>query len=206
MHEISQQLTWLIHSLQTNFILVMSILGILWCVQIINFLVQYRLNRLGLVPRSPNGLIGIITSPFLHGNFSHLFFNSIPLFILISFIMLDGLPAFISITLVITLLSGIAVWCFGRRAMHVGASGLLMGYWGYLILNAFSHPSVITVLLIIVCLFYFGGFLASLFPEEGTSWESHAFGLLAGLATNHYHLASDVLPFVMKILPPTLAT
>jgi membrane associated rhomboid family serine protease len=205
MDGISQQFTWLINSLQTNFFLVISMLCLLWCIQIINFLLQYRLNHLGLLPRTASGLIGIITSPFLHGNFSHLFFNSIPLFVLISFIMLDGLPAFISVTIVITLLSGAAVWCFGRKAIHVGASGLLMGYWGYLILNAFAHPSVVTVLLIVVCLFYFGGFLASLFPEEGTSWEGHVFGLLAGLATSHYHLASDVLPFVIKMLPPTLA-
>ncbi|MCD8499823.1 MAG: rhomboid family intramembrane serine protease [Gammaproteobacteria bacterium] len=101
------------------------------------------------------GLIGIFTSPFLHGSFTHLLFNCIPLFLLMNLLLLAGLDQFIVISLLIIVISGLCVWLVGRPALHVGASGLIMGYWGYLMINAILYPSIITVLLIIFCFLLF---------------------------------------------------
>lgn len=155
----------------------------LWVIHFINILLGYRLNILGVYPRSVWGLIGIPCFSFLHGGFSHLFFNSIPLLVLINFMLLGGMQKFINISFTIMLISGGALWLFGRRAIHIGASCLVMGYFGYLLVNAYQHPSLLTIILALVCLYYFGGLLGSFFPtEEKVSWEGHLFGFLAGLA------------------------
>jgi membrane associated rhomboid family serine protease len=185
MTEILPQLQYLLNALKANIGLSLLILGVFWGIHFINLLLGYRLNRLGIYPRHLLGLPGIITSPFLHGDFNHLFFNSIPLLVLINLLLLYGLANFISVTLMIVILSGGAIWLLGRKGFHVGASSLIMGYWGYLLVNAYENPSVVTAVLAVVCLYYFGGLIINLFhAEEGASWEGHVFGFLAGVATN----------------------
>lgn len=154
----------------------------LWLIHVVNFFLGYRLNVFGIYPRHPLGLIGIAASPFLHGNVNHLLFNSIPLFILMNFILLQGEQKFLCINLTVILFSGLVTWLFGRRALHIGASGVVMGYWSYLLVNAYQHPSLMAFILAIVCIYYFGGLFLSLLPaEEKVSWEGHVFGFLGGL-------------------------
>jgi len=157
--------------------------GVLWVIHIINFLLRYKLNSLGLLPRRIRGIPGIIFSPFLHGSFTHLFLNSIPLFVLLDFILMGGMHSAILVTVYIVLISGILLWLFGRNGNHIGASGLIMGYLAYLLINAYEYPSIKTVVLGIICAYYFGGLVLSIFPkEERTSWEGHLFGFIAGIA------------------------
>ncbi len=158
------------------------LVGVVWLIFFASVLTRYRLNVLGIYPRHWFGLPGIFCHPFLHGNFNHSFFNSIPLLVLVDFLLIEGLPHFIKVSLTIIVLSGIAIWCVGRRGIHIGASSLIMGYWSYLLVNAYRNPSVATIILAIVCLYYFGGFLFDLFPRaEKVSWEGHLCGFLAGL-------------------------
>lgn len=160
------------------------VLLVLWVIQTVNFACHYKLNNLGLVPRKIRGLPGIVLSPFLHGNFNHLFFNSIPLFVLQDFIFIDkGIHQGAMIALIIILISGVLLWLFGRRGVHIGASGIIMGYLAYLLVNAYQHPSPKTLLLGGVCIYYFGGLLLGLFPQKKyVSWEGHLFGFAAGIA------------------------
>jgi membrane associated rhomboid family serine protease len=189
MSNLSTQLQTLAFSIQLNMHFLFLCLAILWGIQIINFGLMYRLNILGILPRDPRGIIGIVLAPMLHGGFNHLFFNCIPLFILANFILIQGQLEFIYITLLITLLSGIAVWLCGRKSLHVGASGLIMGYWGFLFINAITNPSITSIFLVFICFYYFGGFITSLLPtEESVSWESHLFGLIAGVAVDYFQL------------------
>lgn len=168
--------------------------AILWAVNIVNWMTGSRLNWLGIYPRHWIGLLGIFFSPFLHQNFTHLFFNSIPLFALGLAILAKGLPIFIEVTLVVVILGGFLVWLFGRSAIHIGASGLVSGYFGFILVTAYSNPSFTSFLLALIVAYYFGGIFLGLFPEEEkVSWESHLFGFLAGVGT----------PFIPydKILP-----
>lgn len=163
----------------------------------INFLLCYSFNILGILPRTWAGIPGIILAPLLHGSFSHLFFNSLPLFLLINLVLFEGMPTFLVITGLITFLSGAGTWCFGRRAYHIGASGLILGYAGYLMLNAILKPSVVSLLLIIFYFYYLGALLSSLIPKEDcASWEGHIFGLLAGLSVRYFNLADDLLSWL----------
>lgn len=183
MNNLISQLQFTLEAIKSNIPTALFIVFILWCIHFINLLLGYRLNYLGIYPRHLAGIPGIIFCPFLHDGFNHLFFNSIPLFVLISLVLLHGFDSFVCVTLYIVLLSGAAIWLFGRRAIHVGASSLIMGYWGYLLTDAIRHPSVMTWILGAICVYYFGGLALNLFHmEKKVSWEGHVFGFLAGLA------------------------
>ena len=173
--------------IKANQYIVLYAIGIIWLIQIINFILGYRLNILGIYPRKIPGLIGIVFAPFLHGSFNHLFFNTIPLYVLANFVLLGGIDKLYCVTCLVVLVSGFLVWCFSRSGIHVGASALIMGYFGFLATNAYYHANVMSILLIIVSLYYFGGLVSSLLPslEKNVSWEGHIFGFGAGILATY---------------------
>lgn len=178
-----QQIT---ESLKENLPFLLCFIGLLWGIQIINAILKYRLNILGIYPRHLLGLPGIIFSPFLHGSFSHLIFNTLPLFILTNFVMINGKSMFYQVSAIIILIGGLGIWLFGRKGFHVGASTLIMGYLGYTLFNAVLHHSLLTILLAFVCIYYLGGLLLNLFPAEArTSWEGHVFGFIGGILATY---------------------
>lgn len=184
MQDFFQNLILTFSILKLNLPIVLSFLGLLWGIHIINWILGYRLNILGIYPRHPLGLIGIFTSPFLHGHFNHIFFNSIPFVILASFVLLEGLHQFLLISAIIIILSGLGIWIFGRKSIHIGASSLIMGYLGYCLVNAYYNVNVVSVGVALVCLYYFASLLFSIFPSDvKVSWEGHLFGLTAGIAS-----------------------
>lgn len=160
----------------------LMVLAGLWVFNYANWLTGSKLNKFGIRPRRLKGLIGIPLAPFLHGNFNHLLFNSMPFFFLGLFIMSLNLQLFYFSTVVITLLSGLGVWLVGRRGIHLGASALISGYFGLILVSAYEKPTFATVFCAAIAMYYFGGILLSLFPtEEKTSWEGHLSGFLAGV-------------------------
>jgi membrane associated rhomboid family serine protease len=176
-------ITQLFNTLRENALSALVIIGLLWGIHLLNILSRKRLNRLGIYPRHIAGLPGIVCSSFLHGGFDHLFFNSVPLFVLLDFMLTTGVQQCLQITLIIIVISGSLTWLFGRRGIHIGASSLIMGYLSYLLVDAYQYPSIKAWALGAICLYYFGSFLFSIFPsEEKTSWEGHLFGLMAGIA------------------------
>lgn len=179
---VTQQLTIAIAALKANALISMMLVGWLWGIHLINVLVGMRLNWLGLRPRRLSGLIGVITSPFLHGDFNHLFFNSIPLFILIDFMFAVTAQSFWPITVAIVIVSGVATWVFGRNGIHIGASSLVMGYWGFLLAIAFYQPSIMNIILVVIMLYYLGGLALNLLPTaERVSVEGHILGAISGV-------------------------
>lgn len=174
----------LVYDMQQHMLWVLMWLGVLWGINLLNWLLGSWLNILGLYPRSIFGLIGIVTSPILHGNFNHLFFNSVPLFVFSNLILLYGFPTFYCVTFLVVLISGVLVWLFGRKAIHIGASGVVMGYWSYLLANVVQQQTAMALILGAVSIFYFGGlFLALVSSDEGVSLEGHVAGFVAGIAS-----------------------
>jgi len=182
LEQLLDQFRHIVQSFINNFHFTFKIILIFIFIQILNKFLSYRLNQLGILPRKARGLPGILLSPFLHGDFSHLFLNMIPLFILMNFILVFGDEKFFIISIFIIIIGGLGVWAFGRKALHIGASGLVFGYWGYLLTNAFVHFSVLTIILAVICLYYFGGMVIGLFPKSNEeSFEGHLFGAVAGV-------------------------
>ncbi len=169
---------------QIHLPLLFCVLGGLLAIHIINALLGYRLLALGIYPRKISGLLGVICSPFLHGNFNHLFFNAIPLFVLMDFMLIYSEKVWLSATCSIMLISGLLTWLLGRKAFHVGASAVITGYWGFLVFFMIQQPSIISLILGVLCLYYFAGIFFGILPlRESTSWEGHLFGLVAGVFT-----------------------
>ncbi len=160
----------------------LMVLAALWVFNYINWATGSKLNKFGIRPRKPIGLIGIPLAPFLHGNFNHLLFNSMPFFFLGLFIMSLDPKLFYQSTVIISILAGLGVWVVGRRGIHIGASALISGYFGLIMVSAYQRPTIATFFCAAIALYYFGGILLSLFPtEEKTSWEGHLCGFLAGI-------------------------
>lgn len=171
------------HSLYNwQFILSVTLgIGILQC---LNMLIGYRLNALGVLPRTSHGIWGIFFCHFLHANWRHYFFNAFPLFVLGTLLLTYGQALFIQISLLLMIMSGTLIWLFGRRAIHIGSSALVMGYWGLILSHAYQTRSAVSIVLAGLCLLYFSGFLFSMLPQKKTSWEGHLFGVISGVVVS----------------------
>ncbi|MGI9281829.1 MAG: rhomboid family intramembrane serine protease [Endozoicomonas sp.] len=155
---------------------------ILAALEVINIVTGRSLNSYGLIPRDTStGWIGIFTSPFLHGSLLHFFSNIVPFAIFSVLVLQHGLIRYILVTIVCILLSGALVWCFGRPGVHVGASGLIYGYFGFLLLAGIFSRKIKLILISVFVGIAYGGLIFGVLPGVPyISWESHLFGLLAG--------------------------
>ena len=157
-----------------------------WVVGVINFAyLGSGLNRLlGIRPRQPHGLLGILFSPFLHRNAAHLIANTLPFAILGWLVLLQGLDNFYALSVAILLVSGLGTWIFGRAAIHLGASGLIFGYLGYLIARGYLEVTLMTLGLAFVVMLLYGDQFWTMLPDSDDttlSWEGHMFGFLGGV-------------------------
>ena len=156
--------------------------SILVGIHLLNTLLGGRLCVLGIVPRTWHGLVGVLWAPWLHINFEHLISNCIILFALSSMVALSGQAVLVWVLMCGLLLGGFLTWCFGRSAVHVGASGVVMACWGFLLCTAYHSPGLISVSVACVGLYYFGGLVLHVLPMgRHDSWEGHLFGFLAGV-------------------------
>jgi membrane associated rhomboid family serine protease len=193
MQSLANELDFIVQSSKLNAAASLNYVGLLFIIHAANALVGYRLNIFGIHPRHLLGLPGILLAPFLHGSWNHLFFNCVPLFIFINLLLTQGYLAFIDTSMCIIVGSGALTWLVGRPGVHVGASGVIMGYWGFILFSAYTMPGSQTLILGAMCCYYFGGLITNLAPtEEGVSWEGHICGCAAGMLTAwlpyEYHL------------------
>ena len=164
---------------------IVCLVASLWIVHLADVLLPMDLNLYGLVPRTAWGLIGIPLMPFLHGSWSHLIGNTIPLCILL-FILLSSRRDYIKVILGIVIVGGFLLWCFGRSRTHVGASGLVYGLVAFLMASGFMERKPAAIFVAILVGFLYGAtLLLGVSPLAGASvsWEGHLFGAIAGVGT-----------------------
>jgi len=159
-----------------------ALVAAIWLVQCINALTKYRLNRtFGLRPRDRNGLVGILLMPLLHANATHASANTYPLVALGALMGLSGEHNLAAASGFIVLAGGSAVWLFARNALHVGASGLIFGWFGYLLARAWVEANFQSLAIAMAVAFSYGTLVWGMLPRAGrVSWEAHLFGALAG--------------------------
>lgn len=152
-----------------------------WLVEITEFLLDFNLHNFGIYPRTLHGLSGILLSPFLHGNFTHLISNT-PTFIVLAACILFFFPQTAYQVMIYTyLITGIGVWLFARSSYHIGASGLIYGFAAFLFFSGIFRKDVRSMAISLIMAFLYGGMLYGLIPgNQGVSWESHMIGALAG--------------------------
>lgn len=155
---------------------------IIWVVELLNLVLDHRISKWGILPRTPRGLIGIPLSPFLHFGIGHVLLNTVPFVILGGFVIRRGVREFIELSFFIIFVTGAATWLLGRSAYHVGASGLIFGYFGFLVASGWYERSPSSIIIACFTVFLYGGILWGLLPVFAhVSWEGHLFGLLAGI-------------------------
>lgn len=153
-----------------------------WLVLLMQFVLPVNLNQLGVYPRTISGLIGIITSPFLHGGVSHLLSNTFPILILGTSMFYFHPKTASQNILVIYIFSGAFVWLFGRESFHIGASGLVYGFASYIFFIGMFRTDVRSLALSLLTVFFYGGLVWGVLPlDYRVSWEGHLSGAILGL-------------------------
>lgn len=161
---------------------VVGVLVVISAIEIINLLTGRALNQFGNFSRHVPGLKGILFGPFLHASLHHFFSNLIPLAVFTYLMLQYGTKRYWLVTLWIVLLSGSLVWLFGRSASHIGASGLIYGYFGFLLVAGFLSRSFKLLAISLIVAFFYGGLIFGVMPTRPfVSWESHLFGFIAGV-------------------------
>jgi membrane associated rhomboid family serine protease len=163
--------------------LLLSILALMWLLEVADFaLWSLDLDFYGIHPRTLIGLRNILFAPFLHVGFTHLLLNSIPFLFLGVLVLLRGKHDFIFVSIVAGVISGLGVWLFGgSHTIHLGMSGIIFGYLGFLLLRGFFERNLISTLLGGLAIFFYGGMLWGVLPlQAGVSWLGHLFGFIGG--------------------------
>jgi membrane associated rhomboid family serine protease len=158
-------------------------LAILWIIQLINVADHYQLTyEYGIRPRDLASLPDIVTAPFLHVSWVHIEGNSGPLFIFGFLAAYRGVVRFLGLTGLIIVISGLAAWFFGAaHTVGVGASGLVFGYLGYILVRGFFDRHGIDIMIGAVMALCFAYQFTVLLPHAGIGWQAHIGGLAAGI-------------------------
>lgn len=160
----------------------LCLIAALWLVEAVNLLSGHQLCRWGILPRTLSGLRGIPLSPFLHAGPGHLLLNTAPLAILGGLVLVSGRRRFLKATAIIILAGGLGLWFIGRPSYHVGASGLIFGYFGFLLARGILIPRPGALLIAVLTAVAYGGMFWGLAPTWGyVSWEGHICGFAAGI-------------------------
>jgi len=173
----------LLVAVKDNLFLLFGAVVLAWGVEIVDTLLLGRLDQFGIRPRTREGLIGVVTAPFLHLGFGHLLSNTVPFLLLGGVVLLGGRKLFVVVTLVVAALGGMALWTLGPPASnHIGASLLVFGYLGFLLARGVFERSVFWIVVSVTTLLLYGGMIRGVFPSQpGISWQGHLCGFLAGV-------------------------
>lgn len=167
------------------FFVMFTLLCVVWAVQLANWVDDYGLTGdFGIRSHRVDRLADVLCAPFLHVNWQHLEGNSGPLFVFGFLAAYRGVRKFVGLTLLLVLTSGAAVWLFEREnVVTVGASGVIYGYFGYVVLRGLIDRNLIDSLIGLVMGASFAYILTTAVPgTPGVSWLGHLGGLAGGLA------------------------
>ncbi|MCX6291440.1 MAG: rhomboid family intramembrane serine protease [Bacteroidetes bacterium] len=138
--------------------------------------------KFGILPRQAEGLIGIITAPFIHANYDHLLSNTLPLLVVGSGLIYFYREIAFRMISLIWLFTGFWVWIAARPDSHIGASGLIYGFVVFLFFSGIFRKDRRLLSISLLVTFLYGGMVWGILPVDQTiSWESHLFGSLAGI-------------------------
>lgn len=164
--------------------MVLSFVLFLWCIKALELSTGISLARLGILPRTAKGLIGIVTGPLIHGDVLHLLSNSLPLMVLGFLLFYFYYRIALEIFLWIYLVTGFWIWLLARNAYHIGASGVVYGMATFLFFSGIIRKDRRLMTLSGIVIFLYGGMMYGMFPglvAPDVSWEAHLLGAVAGV-------------------------
>jgi membrane associated rhomboid family serine protease len=180
---VERRVTGVTSVLKTQAVVLGGTLAVFWAVFVVNTVLGGSLLSLGVIPRTTIGLRGIFFAPFLHGSFGHIVANSIPFLALGWMVMLRDERHFIPVTLAGMVGSALVAWLIGAPgSVHIGASGVIFGYLGFLMLTGWYTRSFVSILLSVIVTLAWGSLVLGMLPgEPGVSWPAHIGGFLGGV-------------------------
>ncbi|RZT96661.1 membrane associated rhomboid family serine protease [Ancylomarina subtilis] len=159
-----------------------AFVSLIWFLKFFEWGLDLNFYRLGIFPLHTKGLLGIITSPFIHSDFEHLMANTIPIFALSWGIFYFYRKLAIRIVLYCLFTTNILLWLGGREAWHIGASGLVYAFASFLFFSGLFRNYYKLIAISFVVAFLYGGLFWGIFPVlKDVSWEGHLFGGFSGL-------------------------
>jgi len=169
--------------IKTQVLVLGGLAALMWIIEFADiFFFRGRLDAFGIRPHSFIGLRGIVFAPFLHGGLGHLIANTIPFLTLGWLVMLRETSDFFVVSIITMFVSGLGVWLTGSPySIHVGASGIIFGYFGFLLLRGYFERSFAAILFSLVVGLLYGGMIWGVLPiQYGISWQGHLFGFIGG--------------------------
>lgn len=154
-----------------------------WVLELLDvYVLGQILNGFGIVPRTLVGLRGVLLAPFLHAGLGHLAANTVPFAVLGGMILVRKPEEFPTVSAFVVLISGLGTWLVAPAGhVHLGASGLVFGYFGFLVMKAWLDRDMLSIAFAIIGILLYGGIIWGLDPfQEGISWQMHLFGMLGG--------------------------
>lgn len=172
----------LVAEARTALFVMAAFLAVLWLIQLANVADHYALDAYGIRPHAVRSLPYLLTAPFLHVSWTHIESNSGPLFIFGFLAAYRGVVRFLGLTLLIILGSGLADWFFGSQGtIGLGASGVVFGYLGYILVRGFFDRHGVDILIGAVMALCFAYQFTVLLPKAGIGWQDHIGGLVTGV-------------------------
>jgi len=173
-----------VHKLRDAVVVMAGFLALIWALQVFNWADGYRLDvDFAILPEHLSRLPDIFIAPFLHFNWQHIEGNSLPLFVLGVLAAYRSIARFLLVSLIVIVTSGLAVWLFqSSNEPTVGASGLIFGYFGYVLVRGFLDRNLIDIGVGAVAGVLYWTILAVALPgTPGVSWIGHLGGLVGGV-------------------------
>jgi membrane associated rhomboid family serine protease len=170
-------------ALKTQATVLGGTLGAFWATFGVNAVLGGSLIGLGIIPRTLVGLRGVLFAPFLHGSVDHLIANSVPFLVLGWLIMVRDARQFLPVTVASALGAGLVAWLFGAPgSVHIGASGVIFGYLGFLMLRGWFSRRIGSIALSLAVTVLWGGLVWGVLPNApGVSWQAHLGGFVGGI-------------------------
>jgi len=176
------------YSISASIIVPSRMVFIMWAVFSLETFMHIDLSVFGIYPRVPLGLIGVFTSPMIHGNVIHLTSNTLPLLFLGTALFFFNPGIANRVFWTCYLVTGLLVWIFARSSFHVGASGLIYGIASFLIFYGFFKKDFKSLIISVLILSFYWSLIYGVLPvQSGVSWESHLMGGLVGFGTAMYY-------------------
>lgn len=143
---------------------------------------------LALQPRYLPGLVGILTAPLIHGDWTHLFSNAVPIIVLSSAIVFFYYRLSKAVFLWLYFVPNIGVWLIGSYGNHIGASGIVYGFAGFLFFSGIFRKDRKSMAIALLVALLYGGMIWGVLPgQKGISWESHLMGALNGIGIAFFY-------------------
>jgi len=159
----------------------------MWIVFLYEIKYGFNFNHFSIYPRKLDSLLGILASPFLHSDLSHITNNTLSFFVLMLMVRFFYSKSYLKVFLLGLLVSGLLTWVIARPAYHLGMSGVIYVLASFIISKSFFSKQYNLIAISFAVIFAYGSMVWYVFPiDSSISWEGHLSGLITGVLLSFF--------------------